>query len=272
MAELSAIWLRVAAALYSLGLLHAILTVAFRREGLLRYATAAMRIGALLHLVAVVEEGLFTGHFPANNVYESLSLCALLVVGLFLLIYRKYKIETLAVIFFPLVFLMTLAAAMSRPVASWSNQTVRDAWLTTHVVLVLLGYASLLLTAAGAVVYLFQERELKRKKPRQLYYRLPPLGTLDELISRSMTFGFVFLTLAVITASIWGFIELGTRWIGDPKIVISMITWVIYLVMVFLRVSAGWRGRKAAIMALTALGCAAVTWVAHSGLRTILAQ
>jgi len=272
MAEMSAIWLRIAAVLYSVGLLHAIFTVVGRREHLYRWALAAQRIAVVLHVVSVIEEGLLTGHFPANNVYESISLCALLIAALFLIASHRYKLESLSVVIFPVVFLMAMAAAMGRPVGAWSNQAVRGAWLTTHVVLVLLGYASLLLTAVSAVVYLFQERELKRKKPRQLYYRLPPLGTLDELISRSMASGFVFLTLAVIAGSTWAFIELGVRWIVDPKIVISLATWGIYLAMVTLRAVAGWRGRKAAIMALTALGCSAITWIAHTGLGTVLTQ
>ena len=82
-----------------------------------------------------------------------------------------------------------------------------------------------------------------------------------------MASGFVFITLAVIAGSTWAFIELGTSWISDPKIGISFFTWGIYLAMVFLRVTAGWRGRKAAIMAITALGCSAITWAAHARLR-----
>ena len=113
---------------------------------------------------------------------------------------------------------------------------------------------------------------MKRKSPRQFYYRLPPLGTLDELISRFMAAGFVFITLATVAGSTWAFIELGTRWISDPKIGISFVTWGIYLAMVFLRVTAGWRGRKAAIMAIAALGCSAITWAAHNGLRLTLTQ
>jgi len=51
---------------------------------------------------------------------------------------------------------------------------------------VLLGYAALLFTAVASVVYLFQERELQDPKPRKSYYRLPALGTLDDLISKRM--------------------------------------------------------------------------------------
>jgi ABC-type transport system involved in cytochrome c biogenesis permease subunit len=266
MAEMSVIWLRVAAAFYSLGLLHSILAITQRRENLLKYALSAARAGALLHLVSIIDEGLLTGHCPVTTFYEILSLSALILISLFLFIHWRYKVDSFSVFLFPLVFVMTLIATMARPVAAWANPAIRSVWLTTHIVLVLLGYAALLLTAVSAVMYLMQERELKRKTPRQPYYRLPPLGTLDELISRAMAAGFVFITLATIAGSTWAFIESGTSWISDPRISISFMTWGIYLAMICLRVTAGWRGRKAAIMALTALGCSAITWATHSGL------
>ena len=74
------------------------------------------------------------------------------------------------------------------------------------------------------------------------------MGTLDKIITKAMGFAFAFITLSIVAGSTWAFIESGTRWIGDAKIAISMITWGFYLVMIFLRTSAGWRGRKAAIL------------------------
>jgi ABC-type transport system involved in cytochrome c biogenesis permease subunit len=272
MAEMSILWLRVAAGLYSLGLLDAILTVIWRRERMFRAALAAVSIAGIFHLVSIVEQGVTVSRFPANGFYESMSLCAFLITALFLFVYWRYKLESLGVFIFPLIFVMTLVASLARPVSSWPSQTLRNAWLMVHVVLVLVGYAALLFTAVAAIVYLFQERELKRKKPHNFYYRLPALGTLDDLISKSMAMGFVLITLAVIAGSTWAFVELGTRWIADPKIGISFATWGICLAMVFLRVSAGWRGRKAAIMAIAALGGSAATWVAHAQLQNVLVR
>src|SRR5712692_1630866 len=135
MAQMSVIWLRVAAALYSLGLLHAILTVTQGRVNFFRYALAAARAGVLLHLVSVIEEGLITGRCPIANFYEALSMCALTIMSLFLVVHWRYKIDSFSVFLFPLVFVMTLVATMARPVAAWSNPTIRSAWLTTHIVL-----------------------------------------------------------------------------------------------------------------------------------------
>ena len=272
MAEMSVIWLRVAAALYSLGLLHAILTLVRRQEHLFRVALAAFMFGSVFHFVSIIEEGIVNHRCPINNFYETLSMCTFLVALVYLLVHWRYKLESLSVFLFPLVFVMALVATLGNPVSAWSSPVVRNAWLTLHIVLVLLGFAALLFTAVASVVYIFQERELKTKKPRKFYYRLPPLGTLDELISRSMAVGFVLMTLAVIVASTWAFIELKADWIRDPKIGISFFTWGTYMALVFLRTTVGWRGRKAAIMTITVLGFSVVTWAAHSRLGFMLLQ
>ena len=270
MVEMSVIWLRVAAALYSLGLLHAILTLVRRREHLFRVALSAFTLGSVFHFVSIVEEGILSNHCPITNIYETLSMCAFLVVVLYLFVQWRYRLESLSVFIFPLVFVMSLVATLGNPVRAWSSPVVRNTWLTVHIVLVLLGIAALLFAAVASLLYLFQDRELKSKKPRKLYYRLPALGTLDDLIFKAMAVGFVLMTLAVVAGSTWAFIELKSDWISQPKIAISFFTWGIYLALVFLRTTAGWRGRKAAIMTVTVLGFSALTWAAHARLGALL--
>ncbi len=273
MHSMSVFWLRVAAVLYSVGLLNAILTVLRRESRLFRLALGTFSVAVVLHMVAIVDLAFSVRHLPVDNFYETISVCAFLVALLFLFTYWRYQFSSLSVFLFPLVSLMTLIAAMETPVGSWSNPKVRDAWLAVHVFLILIGYAALLLTAVASIFYLIRERQLKRKKSStSLFDRLPPLGTLDNLISRSMAIGFVFITLGVITASTWAFIESGTRWIAEGKIAISFFTWLLCLIMVFLRATAGWRGRKAALMAVCVLGFSALTWAAHVGLRSMLTR
>ena len=255
MIESSTIWLRVAACLYALGLLHSLLAIVRRSQNLYPVALEAFRVAVVLHAVSLVELSMAYGRLPLDNFYETLSLCAFLIALVFLFVEWRYHFPAPPMALFPLVFLMTLVAAMERPVATWPNVGVRDAWLIVHIVLVLAGYAALLLTAVASIFYLVQERRLKTKRTGTLLEKLPPLATLDNLISMSMGLGFVLLTLGVIFAITWASIESGTRWISDPKIQFSFFTWVLCLVMIFLRASAGWRGRKAAVMALTVLGC-----------------
>jgi len=268
--ETGILWLRVAVVLYSLGLAHAILVISSRRTSLFPAALFAFYTGAVLQVVSVVEVSLALGHVPVNNFFQTISLCALIIAAAFLVVYQQYHFASLSVFIFPVVFLMTLIGSMETPVASWPNTRLRDAWLFLHVVLILLGYAGLLLTAMGSIFYLIQERQLKRKRRSALFDRLPPLATLDSMVTHSMTFGFIFITLGVIAATTWAFIETGSRWIAYPRIGLALLTWLVYLLMVFLRATAGWRGRKAAVMAIAVVCCSAFTWAAHVGLRSLL--
>jgi ABC-type transport system involved in cytochrome c biogenesis permease subunit len=270
-ADTSIFWLRVAACLYGMGLLHSIFVLLRRPRSFYPFALGTFRVAVVLHAVALVEIATAYGRLPLDNFFDTLSVCSLLIALAFLFVEWRYRFSSTGVAVFPLVFLMTLVASMEKPVATWPNVGVRDAWLIVHIVLVLAGYAALLLTAIASVFYLMQERRLKSKIQNSFLEKLPPLATLDNVISVSMGSGFVMLTLGVIFAVTWASVESGTRWIGAPQIQLSLFTWLLCLLMIFLRASAGWRGRKAALMSLAVLGCAALTWAAHVGLRPTLA-
>src|SRR5215469_15081686 len=96
MADMSVLWLRVAAALYSIGLLHAILTLIKRKQQLMRPALFALALGAVFHFVSIVEDGLTTGHCPITNLYQTLSMCSFLIVVFYFVVAWKYKIEGLS--------------------------------------------------------------------------------------------------------------------------------------------------------------------------------
>src|ERR1700733_2536343 len=218
MHEMAVFWLRMATALYGVGLLHVMAVLLRRREGFLKPALFAFLIAAVLHFVAIVEMTVAIGHLPVDNFFECATVCSFLIAVLFLFVYWRYGFDSLSVCIFPLVFIMTQVGAMETPLLSWPSSSLRSAWLLLHVMMILSGYAALLLTAVASVFYLIQERQLKLKKGVKLFSRLPPLGTLDNLISNSMGFGFVFITLGVIAGSTWASIESGTAWIKDPRI------------------------------------------------------
>jgi ABC-type uncharacterized transport system permease subunit len=263
--ESSIFWLRVAACLYAVGLLHSILVMVRHGQSVFPLARATFRIAVVLHGVAIVERLMF------GDGYQTLSVCAFLIAVVFLIVEWRYRFSGISVVLFPVVFGMTLVPAMERAPGPGANEPMGQVWLGVHILLVLAGYAALSLTAVAAFFYLIQERRLKRKQPSSLLERLPPLATLDNLIGKSLGLGFAFLTLGLVFGIMWAVIySPGTSWIGDARIALSLVTWALLLVTMFLRSSAGWRGRKAAVMALAVLGCSALTWAAHAGLRATL--
>src|SRR5438067_9036395 len=124
MIESSIFWLRVAACLYALGLLHSILVLVQHRQSVLGVALATFRVAVVLHGVAIVDMAMASGGIVANF-YQTLSLCAFLVAVVFLMVEWRYKFASTSFLPFPLVFLMTLVASMEHPVASWPDARVR---------------------------------------------------------------------------------------------------------------------------------------------------
>lgn len=270
MIEASTFWLRVAAGLYAVGLLHSLLTAVRQGQSAFGVALGAFRVAVILHGVAIVDLGLAGGRIPVDNFYQTVSLCAFLIALAFVATERRYKFASASVALFPLVFGMVLISALETPMTPSQDEGFRGVLLVVHILLVLAGYAALFFTALSAVAYLMQERRLKSKQGSALLERLPPLATLDGMLTKSLGLGFAFLTLGLIFAVMWAFFYSNSSWIGNSSITISLFTWVLLLIMLFLRQSAGWRGRKAAMMALAVLGCSALTWVTHLGLESTL--
>ena len=121
-------------------------------------------------------------------------------------------------------------------------------------------------TSPGAsILYLLQERRLKAKKPTSLIAFLPALEVIDQIGYRSLLLGFPFMTLGLITGSV---VAITAPAIGrvnflDPKILLSVLMWAVYMVMVFTRWNSGWRGRRAAFLATFAFAAALAAWAAN---------
>lgn len=260
---MSGFWLWVALGFYSLGLLHAIITVVRRQYAIFRLSLVAITLGFLFHFVSLVELALAEGRFPASNVAEASSLFAFLITLGFLLAYWRYQISSLSLFAFPLVFVMTLAAAVSQRPHPPLSPLVQQSWLPLHVSLTLSGYAALILSFLAGVMYLIQERELKRKQPRAFYYRLPPLDTMDRLGSWTLLVGFPLITIGLVVGTVGAASFWGQGWMLDPKVMLSFILWVIYLLLIFSRVGVGWRGRKAALSTIAGMAAVVVSWGAN---------
>jgi cytochrome c-type biogenesis protein CcsB len=79
---------------------------------------------------------------------------------------------------------------------------------------------------------------------------LPPSRTLDMLAYRTAAFGFPIWTFAIIAGAIWAQSAWGRYWGWDPKETWSFIVWVVFAAYLHARATAGWRGRRAAWLAL----------------------
>jgi cytochrome c-type biogenesis protein CcsB len=200
---------------------------------------------------------------PVTDVRSTLSFYAFLVTLAFFFLYLRYRITSLGLFMLPFVFVLTLISAF-RPVRPFDLSAFRGGWLAVHIGSIILGYTGFFLTFVAAVMYLMQEKQLKSRIPRAVYYRLPSLELCDELYYRSLLFGLPLLTVGILTGFIWASRTWNGPWEFDPKILASLLTWLIYLVLFSTRVSGSWRGRRAAYVAIFGFAAIMVTFLGVS--------
>ena len=206
--------------------------------------------GFVLHAAFTLLRYIQDGHTPITNLHESLSFFSLSVVGVFIFFERRFKIFILGSFVTPLALILLLLSTLFPMGITPLNPALQSKWLAVHTVVAFVGYASFAVAFGAAVMYLIQERFLKRKKLGGLFQRLPSLNALDDINYRCLTLGFPLLTVAIISGAIWAETAWGTYWSWDPKETWSLITWFVYAALLHGRLTTGWRGRKAAILAI----------------------
>ena len=259
--QVALLW--TALALYGLGTLLLIPSVVNRRPTISSASLGALGLGLLAHAGAIVWEAARIHRLPVTDVRSTLSFYAFLVTLAFFFLYLRYRITSLGLFMLPFVFVLTLISAF-RPERPFDLSAFRGGWLAVHIGSIILGYTGLFLTFVAAVMYLIQEKELKSRIPRAFYYRLPSLELCDELYYRSLLFGLPLLTVGILTGFIWASRTWKGPWEFDPKILASLLTWLIYLVLFSTRVSGNWRGRRAAYVAIFGFAAIMVTFLGVS--------
>src|SRR5579884_3561020 len=260
---MSLLWLRVALGCYAVGLIYALVALSRTSEWLGRIALHAAYLGMVLQFVSLVEAVHATGQLSVASVHNSESLLAFLIMAAFLLVYLIYRTTSTGIIVFPLVFFLTFVAATGQQPFLFTSNVIKKGWLFAHIALIFTGYAALILSFCASLLYLVQERSLKSKRPGGMLSRLPALETIDEIGYRSLLLGFPFMTLGLIAGSVVAQAKYGPAFFHDPKILLSLFMWAVYMLMLYTRWSSGWRGRRAAVLATVAFGVAILVWAAN---------
>ncbi|MEW6003466.1 MAG: c-type cytochrome biogenesis protein CcsB [Nitrospirota bacterium] len=207
-------------------------------------------LGFAIHTASIIYRYVAAGHIPITNFHESVSFFSWCIVFIFLILQFRYRIGLLCSFIMPVVFILMLSSSMLPQEIKPLSPALQSYWLGIHTVLAFLGNAAFALAFGIGTMYLVQEHYVKSKHLGGLFERLPSLQTLDEVNYRLITLGFPLLTLAIITGALWAESAWGSYWNWDPREVWSLITWFIYAIVLHARLTAGWRGKRAAFLSI----------------------
>ncbi len=227
-----------------------------RREGHAlaeRWAPIMLGVGAVCQGTHVVGASLGSGVCPVESIHFALGLASLVAVGAYLWLRARRGLGALGIFVAPIALALLVAAQFvgdSLPPTGLSRTL-----LALHVTANLIGIGFVLLAGGASAFYLLQERRLKTKRGSLAHGRLPALDALDSTEHRLLVIGFPLLTFGVVTGGVF-FAQLGP--VGSASFVRAVLgyaTWLVVALVLALRGTLGWRGRRAAYGTLAGVVC-----------------
>jgi cytochrome c-type biogenesis protein CcsB len=254
----------VATLLYAIGTVGYLIYIFRTESAIYRIAYGFLAAGFLSHTFGLLLLVAHIRQMPVTTLSQTFSLFSWAIVGSYLAFQLKFNIRILGTFVSPLaVVFMLLASAIPSQIIP-ASQLFKSLWLTTHVATMFLGNAIFALAFCAGIMYLLQERQIKTKSFGILYRRLPSLEVLDSLNYACVTFGFPLITVGLISGFVYAGAVWRSYWHWEPKQILSVVTWLIYAVLLHERLAVGWRGRRAAIMAIIGFSAILVTFVGTS--------
>ncbi|WP_030685368.1 c-type cytochrome biogenesis protein CcsB [Streptomyces sp. NRRL B-1347] len=230
-----------------------------------RIAVSMIALGFLVEAGGVLTRALSVRRAPWGNMYEFNITFSTVAIGVFLaLLALKKNVRWIGL---PLITTVLLDLGLAVTVLYTDSDQLVPAlhsyWLWIHVSTAIFCGAAFYVGAVSTAAYLFKDSyEAKLQSggtpgrfATSVMERLPASASLDKFTYRMNAAIFPLWTFTIIAGAIWAGDAWGRYWGWDPKEVWSFITWVAYACYLHARATAGWKGRKAAYLALIAFGC-----------------
>jgi ABC-type uncharacterized transport system permease subunit len=226
-----------------------------------RLATWGVRVGWLLQTALLIAQAARADGFPWSTWAGSLNLFVWLVVTVYLVWGCRTRYRLLGLAVMPLAAALLVLARVGGGTGDGSGRRYSTMFLVLHVGLVSFAFAAFTLAAALSALYLWQERRLKHHRPAGLLGRAPSLLTLETLSGRTIAVALPALTVGIVA----GLVRLRKEGAAvDALMAVTLGAWTVYALYLFLRFESGWRGRRAAYLALAGF---ALVIVARLGLQ-----
>ena len=227
-----------------------------------------------------------SGHFPISNLYESLCFLAWACTLTQLLVERSWPSPIVAAAATPMGLGCIAFASFALPDQLQTSAplvpALRSSWLVMHVSVIMVSYSALLVGSLLSLAVLVTDRgealELRSSSIGSGGFRqsvgvgndgvlqlqsiqLSTTEQLDSLSYRTITVGFLMLTVGIVSGAVWANEAWGSYWSWDPKETWALICWLVYAAYLHTRLSRGWQGRRPALVAVVGLVVIAVCYI-----------
>ena len=219
-----------------------------------RMGVALTIIGFLLSVTGVLLRALAAQRAPWGNMFEFTITAMVFIVGVYLIMLWRTGIRWLGL---PVTLLAAvgngLAVTVFYVAVAPLVPALHSVWFLIHIVAAAISGAAFNVGGVMSILYLIKRRAEDRGAVRGYLERLPSSRKIDLIAYRFLAFAFPLWTFTVVAGAIWAEYAWGRYWGWDPKETWALVTWVIYAGYLHARSTAGWRGTRAAVIAIVGL-------------------
>ena len=217
-----------------------------------RFASALLSAALLAHSFLIGMQTEQAGHAPLVGTTAAVSVFVWLLGISYKYVELTAEERSMGVFVAPMLAALAIIPALDGTVSP-RPAVLQSPLFTIHVLTVLFAYASFALACVLGITYVLLFKEIKAKHLGFFYARLPSLQTIDRMNGRAVTVGWLFLTFGIAIGGFWATQVEGSAdpraqamSVVDPKILVAIVSWIVYSFAVYARRAIGWSGRRAA--------------------------
>lgn len=213
-----------------------------------RIATVLLILAVVAHYYALLERSHAIHAIPYDDLYGSMSLFAWLLAVTYLgleIYHRQRAVGSLVV---PFVMLWLALAVAVAPSSVQHQPPANGALFALHITIGILAYAAFAIAFLLSLIYLIQNRILRRGRPGLAFWRFPALEVLERMSRSSVWVGLVSLAIGTFLGFVWEHELTGHLALADPKVLATLVVLVLYVVYLSIVRAPAWRGTRAAVV------------------------
>lgn len=232
----------------------------FRRD-YEKIAFWATRIALAIHTAGVTLLVWELKRLPVHSLFEAITLFTWVLIVNYVAIEIIQQSQAAGVFLIPVIAVMEiLAVALPKPgIETMVDAAFPMSLVVWHVMLILIGYGCFVASFVSSLMYLLLDRQLRRKRFNPIYYRLPPLEQLDRWAGRFIFMGFPLLSVGLLAGAVFAHGN-WQAWYVDPKVVWTVLVWLVYGGYILMRQLYGWGGRRGAWWSVTGVAALLINY------------
>ncbi len=212
---------------FLVALVHAIIAIRAGQWKESRWHMAPMAVGFAFQSAFLYLRGQQHGRCPLTNLFEVFIFIGWSIMLLYFLVGGAFRLSLLGVFTAPLLTLLQTISLLSPFDQIEAKHGKVNPWLELHAAVALIGYAAFALACIAGIMFLLQERQLKKHRINALFHQLPPIHDLAKAIERLVLLGVILLSVALAAA-----FKINIP-ITNAKMLFSWGVWLLYAGILF---------------------------------------